>query len=135
MAESMQMIRRQCRPIPGDGTTAPPPSADPNGPGAAWRRRGKNDEYGQTNPEDGGPVNACCSNGIISAIMERIVAGRRRVREYNEAHGLSEPSDEGLPPRRVHTSEGILRIIDILHEGRERSRLRSLRDEKDHSAG
>jgi ribosomal protein S15P/S13E len=67
-------------------------------------------------------------------LIERIEAGRRRVREYYEAHGLSEPSDEGLLPRKVHTSEGILRIIDILHEGRERSRLRSLRDEKDHPA-
>jgi hypothetical protein len=56
-------------------------------------------------------------------LMEDIEAGRRRVREYYEKHGLSEPSDEGLPPRRVHTSQGIQRIIDILNEGRERSRL------------
>jgi len=68
-------------------------------------------------------------------LMERIVAGRRQVREYYEAHGLNEPSDEGLPPRKVHTSQGIQRIIDILHEGRERSRLRRLRGEKDHPAG
>jgi hypothetical protein len=62
-------------------------------------------------------------------LIEDIEAGRRRVREYYEAHGLSGASDEGLPPTKIHTSQGMQRIIDILHEGRERSRLRGLRDE------
>jgi hypothetical protein len=88
--KSKQMTRRQCRPIPADGTAAPPQSADPNGPGAARRRRGKYDEYGQTNPEDGGPFMPAAQTESSRQLIERIVAGRRRVREYHEAHGLNQ---------------------------------------------
>ena len=68
-------------------------------------------------------------------LIEDMEAGRRRVREYYEAHGLSALSDEGLPPTKTHTSQGMQRILDILHEGRERSRLRSLRDQESSSGG
>lgn len=61
-------------------------------------------------------------------LQERIAAGRQRVRDARLASGISEPSDEGLPPRKVHTSHGIQLIIDILNEGRDRSRLRGIRD-------
>jgi hypothetical protein len=63
-------------------------------------------------------------------LLVRIEAGRRRVREEREARGASEPSDEGLPPKRVHSSHGIQLTRDILNEGRERAWLRSLRDKK-----
>ena len=63
-------------------------------------------------------------------LLKRMEAGLRRVREYNEAHGIIEDSDEGLPPKIIHTSRGIQRIMDILHEGRDRSHLRSVRDKK-----
>ena len=63
-------------------------------------------------------------------LLVRMEAGRRRVREELEARGASEPSDEGLPPKRVHASHGIQLTMDILNEGRERTRLRSLRDKK-----
>ena len=62
--------------------------------------------------------------------LERIKAGRRRVEEYYKLHGLSLPSDEGLPTPKIHTSHGIRRIMDILNEGRDRARLRSLMDGK-----
>ena len=61
-------------------------------------------------------------------LRELIAAGRERVRKDREVHGESEPSDEGLPPMMVHTSHGLQLVIDILHEGRDRCRLRSLRD-------
>jgi len=60
----------------------------------------------------------------------RLEAARRRVKEYDEAHGLSEPSDEGLPPKKVFTSHGGQLLADMLAEYRERERLRALRDEK-----
>ena len=63
-------------------------------------------------------------------LLMRMEAGRRRVREEREERGASEPSDKGLPPKRVHASRGIQLTMDILNEGRERARLRSLRDKK-----
>jgi hypothetical protein len=63
-------------------------------------------------------------------LIARIMAGRERVRVYNEEHGIKPPSDEGLPPKKVHTSRGIQRIMDVLHEGRDRNHLRWLRDKK-----
>src|SRR5580692_2439987 len=50
-------------------------------------------------------------------LLVRMEAGRRRVREEREARGASEPSDEGLPPKRVHASRGIQLTMDILNEG------------------
>jgi hypothetical protein len=61
-------------------------------------------------------------------LQERLVAGRQRVRDWHIAAGIPELSDEGLPPKKVHTSHGIQRIMDILNEGRSRARLRSIRD-------
>jgi hypothetical protein len=61
---------------------------------------------------------------------ERLVAACQRVRDWRIASGILEPSDEGLPPKKVHTSQGIQLIMDILNEGRDRSRLRSIRGEK-----
>ncbi len=62
--------------------------------------------------------------------LARLEAGRRRVREYRQAHGIPEPSHEGLPPKKVFTSRGVQLTMDILNEGRDRARLRSLRDQK-----
>jgi len=61
-------------------------------------------------------------------LHERLVAAKQRVRDWRIAAGIPEPSDEGLPPKKVHTSQGIQLIRDILNEGRSRSRLRSIRD-------
>jgi hypothetical protein len=61
-------------------------------------------------------------------MCEQIVRGRERWRKYRELHGISELSDEGLPPKKVHTSHGLQRVVDELHEARDRCRLRSLRD-------
>jgi hypothetical protein len=61
-------------------------------------------------------------------LLRRLEEGRDRVRKAREARGLPERSDEGLPPRKVHTSRGVRLIVDILKEGRERARLRGLRD-------
>jgi hypothetical protein len=63
-------------------------------------------------------------------LIARIIAGRERNRVYNEAHGIPPISDEGLPPKKVHTSRGIQRVMDVLHEGRDRARLRSIKDGK-----
>jgi len=63
-------------------------------------------------------------------LLVRMEAGRRRVREEREARGASGPSDEGLPPKRIHASHGIQLTMDIVNEGRERARFRSLRDKK-----
>lgn len=60
--------------------------------------------------------------------LEGLVAARQRVRDARIAAGIPEPSDEGLPPKMVHTSHGMQLLIDILHEGRSRARLRSIRD-------
>jgi len=62
-------------------------------------------------------------------LLRRIEAGRRRVQQDRQAHGISEPSDEGLPSRD-HTSRGLQRKIDVLHEGRERNHLRWLSENK-----
>ena len=62
--------------------------------------------------------------------LARLEAGRQRVREEREARGIPEPSDEGLPPKKVFTSRGVQLTMDILNEGRDRARLRSLRDKK-----
>lgn len=63
-------------------------------------------------------------------LHERLETGRRWVTEYNEAYGLSDPSDEGLPPKEVHTSHGGQLLADMLAEYRERARLRPLGDER-----
>ncbi len=59
---------------------------------------------------------------------ERLEAANQRVRDWRLANGIPEASDEGLPPKKVHTSHGGQLITDILNEGRDRSRLRSIRD-------
>jgi hypothetical protein len=61
-------------------------------------------------------------------MWDQIAAGRERLRKYRELHGDIEESDEGLPPMKVHTSRGAQLIIDRLHEGRDRCRLRAIRD-------
>lgn len=63
-------------------------------------------------------------------LARRLAAGRERVRKYRELRGESEPSDEGLPPKKIHKSHGIQRVMDILNEGRDRVHLRWLRDKK-----
>jgi hypothetical protein len=63
-------------------------------------------------------------------LIARLEAGRERVRQANLARGIPEKSDEGLPPKKVHRSRGIQLIMDVLHEGRDRARLRSIRDGK-----
>jgi len=62
--------------------------------------------------------------------LVRIEEGRERVRKMREQEGLPSHPDWGLPPEKIHTSHGLQFIIDNLNEGRERSRLRSLRDGK-----
>jgi hypothetical protein len=61
-------------------------------------------------------------------LHEQLVAARQRIRDWRMATGIPEPSDEGLPPMKVHTSHGIQLIKDNLNEGRSRARLRSIRD-------
>jgi hypothetical protein len=61
-------------------------------------------------------------------LIAMIEEGRERVRKSREAQGLPADSDWGLPPHKIHTSKGSQLIIDILNEGRDRARLRSLRD-------
>ena len=61
-------------------------------------------------------------------LHERLETARLRVRDWRIANGIPEPSDEGLPPKKVHASHGIQLIRDILNEGRDRSVLRSIRD-------
>jgi hypothetical protein len=63
-------------------------------------------------------------------LMERIEAGCRRAQADREAHGMSDPSDDGLPALRHHSARGIKLTMDILHEGRERNHLRCLRDQQ-----
>ena len=63
-------------------------------------------------------------------LLARLAAGRERVRKMREERGLPLDPDWGLPPKKVHTSHGGQLIIDRLNEGRERARLRRLRDEK-----
>lgn len=63
-------------------------------------------------------------------LRPRMEEGRERVRKMREEEGLPPDPDWGLPPKRIHTSHGIQRIMDILNEGRERSRLRGERDRK-----
>jgi hypothetical protein len=63
-------------------------------------------------------------------LLARIEAGRERVRKMREEEGLPPDPDWGLPPKRIHTSHGSQLLMDILHEGRERAALRSLRDKK-----
>ena len=60
--------------------------------------------------------------------FEQLEAGRERVRKMREQQGLPVDPDWGLPPFRIHTSHGIQRQMDILHEGRERAALRYERD-------
>jgi hypothetical protein len=62
-------------------------------------------------------------------LRKLLEAGRRRVEAYRIANGLPDP-EEGLPPHKVHTTRGIQRIMDILHEGRDRAVLRTLRDKQ-----
>ena len=68
-------------------------------------------------------------------LIERVEAGCRRVKTDREAHGMSDPSDEGLPTVRLHTALGIQLTIDILHDGRGRNHLRWLRDKQPHWSG
>src|ERR1019366_6451541 len=68
-------------------------------------------------------------------LIGRIEAGCRRVKTDREAHGMSDPSDEGLPALRLHTARGIQLTIDILHDGRERNHLRWLRVKQPHGSG
>ena len=68
-------------------------------------------------------------------LLRRMAAANRRMEEYRAAHVWSPPSDEGLPPKRIHTSRGAQRLYDILDEGRQRARLRSLRDKELHETG
>jgi hypothetical protein len=68
-------------------------------------------------------------------LVARIEAGRERVRKAYEEWGISPPSDKGLPPKKVHTSHGTQRIMDILNEGRDRAHLRSVRDKKLRESG
>jgi hypothetical protein len=68
-------------------------------------------------------------------LIARLKRGLERVRVYNEAHGIKPPSDEGLPPRKIHTSTGVQRIMDVLNEGRDRYYLRWLRDKKLRESG
>ena len=63
-------------------------------------------------------------------LLARMEDGRERVRKMREKEGLPPDPDWGLPPKRIHTSNGFQLHIDILNEGRERSALRGLRDEK-----
>jgi len=67
-------------------------------------------------------------------LLRRIEAGRRRVQQDRPAHGVGEPSDEGLPLREP-TSRGLQRTIDVLHEGRQRNYLHWLREKKLHVSG
>jgi hypothetical protein len=64
----------------------------------------------------------------MRTLHQRLEEGRQRARGARIAAGIPELSDEGLPPKKVHTSHGIQLIMDILNEGRDRSRLRSIRD-------
>jgi hypothetical protein len=63
-------------------------------------------------------------------LIVRMDAGRERVRKMQTERGLAPVSDWGLPPKKVFTSRGIQRTMDILNEGRDRSALRSMRDRK-----
>ena len=63
-------------------------------------------------------------------LLARIAAGRERVRKMREEQGLPPDPDWMLPPKKIHTSHGGQLMIDILNEGRQRARLRSLRDQQ-----
>jgi hypothetical protein len=63
-------------------------------------------------------------------LLARMEEGRERVRKMREKEGLPADPDWGLPPKKIHTSHGGQLIIDILNEGRQRARLRSLRDKE-----
>jgi uncharacterized protein YjiS (DUF1127 family) len=62
----------------------------------------------------------------------------RRLLKYRELHNIKPSrfdSNEGLPPRKVHTSHGSQLLKDILHEARDRLHLRVMRDRKLKEAG
>jgi hypothetical protein len=65
-------------------------------------------------------------------LVADLEAGRQRAIKCYADMGLTryEPSDEGLPPKKVHTSQGVQYYLDITREGFERVKLRRLRDEK-----
>ncbi len=65
-------------------------------------------------------------------LIKRMAAGRQRVITDREAHGISDPSDDGLPTLRLHHSRGIQLIIDILHDGRDDNRRRFRNWNDDH---
>ena len=68
-------------------------------------------------------------------LLRRIEAGRRRVRQDRQAHGMSDSSNEGWLASKSHTARGSQLIVNILHEGRERNHLRWLRDKQPHPSG
>jgi hypothetical protein len=63
-------------------------------------------------------------------VLARIEAGKARGRNTRKARGLPADPDWGLPPKKIPTSHGGPLLIDILNEGRQHARLRSLQDEE-----
>ena len=63
-------------------------------------------------------------------LAARIQAGRDRVRTLRFQTGLPPDFDPdwGLPPQKAITTRGIQGTIDALHQGRDRARLRAIRD-------
>ena len=54
-------------------------------------------------------------------LLVRIEQGRERVRKMREKDGL--PPHENWVPKKIHTSQGIRRLMDMINEGRDLVRI------------
>ena len=63
-------------------------------------------------------------------LLAQLQAGRERVRKLRQELGLAPDYDPdwGLPPEKLITAGGIQGLIERLHQGRDRARLRAIRD-------